>query len=301
MNMENQAWEKDILNFVSFLAAEKNASEHTITGYTKDIEDFCLFIRKNEGGLLPEDVKKEQIRNYLYFLHSKKYKPSSIRRKIASIASFYNHLLKTDKIKKNPCTGVSLPKLSKTIPSFIGIDDMFHFLDSISVKTWLDARNRAVFELMYSTGIRVSELVGLNVDDVFDSGFIKVFGKGRKERIVPCSSKSLKYLRDYIELAEMEIHRKLEGALFLNRFKTRISARSIARILDGLILKAGLHFKTSPHKIRHSFATHMLDNGADLRFIQEFLNHKSLSTTQKYTHVTMDRLMEVYDKSHPRN
>ncbi|MDY0360178.1 MAG: tyrosine-type recombinase/integrase [Desulforegulaceae bacterium] len=299
--MENQTWGKIILDFVSFIKTEKNASEHTITAYNKDIEDFYLFIKKNFTKLKPEDVKKEQIRNYLYFLHSKKLKSSSIRRKIASITSFYNYLVKTEKVKKNPCTGISLPKLAQAIPSFIGIDDMFHFLDSITVKTWLDARNKAVFELMYSTGIRVSELVLLNVEDVFDSGFIKVFGKGRKERIVPCSSKALKYVRDYIELAEMEIHKKLEGALFLNRFKTRISARSIARILDSLILKAGLHFKTSPHKIRHSFATHMLDNGADLRFIQEFLNHKSLSTTQKYTHVTMDRLMEVYDKSHPRN
>ncbi|MDY0133075.1 MAG: tyrosine-type recombinase/integrase [Desulforegulaceae bacterium] len=299
--MENQEWNQLVLKFLSFLETEKNSSAHTITGYHRDLKDFYFYIKNNFSQLNPEDIEKDQVRNYLYFLHSKKYKPSSIRRKIASLASFYNYLLKIDLVKKNPCTGISLPKLPQTIPSFIGIDDMFYFLDSISVKTWLDARNKAVFELMYSTGIRVSELVGLNVDDIFDSGFIKVFGKGRKERIIPCSSKALKFVKDYIELVEMEINKKLEGALFLNRFKTRIRARSIARILDALILKAGLHFKTSPHKIRHSFATHMLDNGADLRFIQEFLNHKSLSTTQKYTHVTMDRLMEVYDKSHPRN
>lgn len=300
--MEENDFIKYMEKFLSALKTEKNYSIHTLNNYEADLKMFHDFLNKNFSGIKTKDIKKAHIRNYMAFLYRKKYAGSTVQRKTASLRSFFNYLFKNNIIDKHPGTEISAPGKQNNIPSWIGIDDMFFFLDSIVCDTWLNARNRAVFELMYSTGVRVSELVGLNIDDVDFKGFIKVRGKGRKERILPVGQSAMKYLNIYLEFLENDLTLiSRDYPLFLNRFKKRISDRSIRRILDNLIQKAGLHFKTSPHKIRHSFATHMLDNGADLRFVQEFLNHKSLSTTQKYTHVTMDRLMEIYDNSHPRN
>lgn len=288
--------------FLKNLEVEKNYSRHTILNYENDLHQFSVFI-KNKCEL--ESVlktEKKDIRSYLTLLYKKEYKATTIKRKLASISSFFNYLLKKDIIKNNPCENIASPKSEKKIPSWLGIDDMFVFLDSIKTNSWMNARNKAIFELMYSTGIRVSELVLINREDLDNTGYLKVSGKGMRQRILPVGKKALDSVYYYQDLLKVEGEYLQDlGPMFLNRFKKRISDRSIRRILDKLINEAGLFYKTSPHKIRHSFATHMLDNGADIRFIQEFLNHKSLSTTQQYTHVTMERLMEVYDKSHPRN
>lgn len=293
---------KYAVQFLLALETEKNFSSHTVKNYETDLVMFFDYLKDSFPDICVTEINKKHIRGYLAFLHRKKYKVSTIKRKVACIRSFFNYLMKKDILQKNCCLEVSLPKSEKNIPSWIGIDDMFVFLDSIKTDSWSSARNRAMFEFMYSTGVRVSELVALNIDDIDFSGYAKIIGKGNKERLVPVGEKSLFYIKSYLDffLHDPEIDIKF-GPLFLNRYKKRISDRSIRRILDKLIKEAGLYLNVSPHKIRHSFATHMLDNGADLRFIQEFLNHKSLSTTQKYTHVTMDRLMEVYDKSHPRH
>ena len=180
---------------------------------------------------------------------------------------------------------------------------MFRLLDSIQTDTLLGLRNRAIFETLYSSGIRVAELAGLNFSDLdFSSGVVRVLGKGNKERIIPIGQEALKAITAYREQLNRQVDSAVlkEGALFLNRYNKRLTARSIARILRQLVDAVGLLTPVSPHAIRHSFATHMLDSGADLRVVQELLGHKSLSTTQKYTHVSIDRLMETYDKAHPR-
>jgi integrase/recombinase XerC len=243
------------------------------------------------------------IRLYLGYLYKKNAK-TTIGRKLSAIRSFFRYLVRSGIITDNPAEQVSSPKQEKHIPTYLTVDDMFRFLDSIVPNSLLGLRNRALFETLYSTGIRVSELAGLNERDVDDTaGVIRVMGKGSKQRIVPIGEKALHAISAYrLALGQRS---RLEPAvsgrpLFLNKNGTRLSTRSIARIIDKLARECGLAVPISPHGVRHSFATHMLDAGADLRVVQELLGHKSLSTTQKYTHVSIDRLMETYDKAHPR-
>ena len=192
---------------------------------------------------------------------------------------------------------VPFPKKVKTIPRFLQIDDLFRLLDSIKTDTWLDKRNLAMFETFYSTGMRISEINGLDMNDVdFENQMIRVFGKGSKERVVPVGKRAL----DAMEIYRAALRENVEP-VFVNKNYARLTSRSIRRILDKLVKECGLNVPVSPHTLRHSFATHMLDSGADLRGIQEILGHASLSTTQIYTHVSMDRLMQVYDKAHPRS
>ena len=191
---------------------------------------------------------------------------------------------------------VPFPKLEKTIPRFLSIDDLFRLLDSIKTDTWFDKRNLAMFETFYSTGMRISEIEGMDMDDIdFQNQMIRVLGKGSRERMVPVGKRALNTIKEYrMSLKEYYI------PVFVNKRFSRLGSRSIRRILDQIVNACGLNVPVSPHTLRHSFATHMLDSGADLRGIQEILGHQSLSTTQVYTHVSMDRLMQVYDKAHPR-
>jgi integrase/recombinase XerC len=219
------------------------------------------------------------------------------------LRSFFRHLVKKGVLEENPAESVATPKLDKTIPSCLTVDEMFRLLDSIRTDGVLGLRDRAIFETLYSTGVRVSELSGLDVMDIdFSARLVRVLGKGNKERVVPVGKKALKAIREYRERLEIEkgVAFDGDGPLFLNKDKGRLTSRSIGRILDKIVNQCALVFKVSPHALRHTFATHMLDAGADLRAVQELLGHKSLSTTQRYTHVSIDRLMETYDKAHPR-
>jgi len=219
------------------------------------------------------------------------------------LRSFFHFLVKRGVTEENPAESILTPKQEKTIPSYLPVDEMFRLLDSIPTDGVLELRNRAIFETLYSCGIRVSELVGLNTLDV-DSrqALIRVLGKGGHERIVPIGKNALAAIKTYRQVLQREsgISEGISGPLFLNKNKGRLTARSVARILDQLVTACGLLTPVSPHTLRHTFATHMLDAGADLRAVQELLGHKSLSTTQKYTHVSIDRLMETYDRAHPR-
>jgi integrase/recombinase XerC len=242
------------------------------------------------------------IRGYLGFLH-RKNKKTTVARKLSAIRSFFKFLEKRGIISENPAEHVMTPKQDKTIPVYLSVDEMFRLLDSIQTDTVLDLRNRAIFETLYSCGIRVSELTQMNLADVdFEAAVIRVLGKGNQQRIIPVGQKALTAIKAYRARLQKQI--KLEvattGPLFLNRFNKRLSSRSVARILKQLVTAVGLLTPVSPHALRHTFATHMLDAGADLRAVQELLGHKSLSTTQKYTHVSIDHLMEAYDKAHPR-
>ena len=293
--------------FIDTLMAEKGYSVHTCRAYRSDIFDFVQFVldKQDIDEIDPEKLfwqhlntlDKTIIRNYLAQLVRLGKTKRTIARKLSSLKAFFNYLVKSGQIRANPAETIPFPKLEKTIPKFLSIDDVVRLLDSIETNTWFDKRNLAMFETFYSTGMRVSEMEGLNIGDIdFKSQMIKVFGKGSKERIVPVGKRAVNAINDYrASLKENYI------PIFLNKNFTRLSSRSIRRILDKLVRDCQLNVPVSPHTLRHSFATHMLDCGADLRGIQEILGHASLSTTQIYTHVSMDKLMKVYDKAHPRS
>ncbi|MDA3918368.1 MAG: tyrosine-type recombinase/integrase [Deltaproteobacteria bacterium] len=294
-------------SFIDALKAEKGYSVHTCRAYHSDVLSFIDFVFKDqevkEGGcqtIFLEQVKKldkNKIRRYLAILVRSGKSKRTISRKLSSLKAFFDYLIKSGHITANPADMIPFPKLGKTIPRFLNIDDLFRLLDSIKTETLLDKRNLAMFETFYSTGMRVSEMEGLNIEDIdFKRQMIKVFGKGSKERIVPVGKRALTAIKNYRDSLNENF-----TTLFLNKNFSRLSSRSIRRILDKLVKDCGLNTKISPHTLRHSFATHMLDSGADLRGIQEILGHASLSTTQIYTHVSMDKLMQVYDKAHPRS
>lgn len=303
-----------IISFVESLSSERGCSANTSRAYLHDLQEFLSFFIKSgysknkklddKNAVRPEDVDGMAIRGYLGFLHKKRNKKASIARKVSAIRSFFNYLLKQGVIQENPANSILTPKQEKPIPAYLAVDDIFRLLDSLKTDTLLGLRNRAIFEVLYSTGIRVAELVGLNVSDVdFSERVIRVMGKGNRERIVPIGKKALSAIKKYRETLKIQekAYADKNSPLFLNKNKGRLTARSIGRILEKATRECGLSIPVSPHALRHTFATHMLDAGADLRVVQELLGHKSLSTTQKYTHLTIDRLMETYDKAHPRH
>lgn len=314
--MNPSAFEHLLAAFIDFLSTEKGYSQHTCRAYAKDLEDFISYFIDNralsincndEGQETGQPVKVENIsfliiRGYLGSLHKQNIKKTSIARKLSAIRSFFKFLEKHGVISENPAESVLTPKQEKPIPRFLTVDDMFRLLDSVKADDVTGKRNRAMLETLYSTGIRVSELVGLNVPDINASGkTIRVTGKGDKERIVPIGQKALTAIKDYREsLQQAKIAINQRGPVFLNNNQGRLTTRSVARILDKAARDAGIAVPVAPHDLRHSFATHMLDAGLDLRMVQELLGHKQLSTTQKYTHVSIDRLMAAYDQAHPR-
>jgi integrase/recombinase XerC len=298
--------------FIESLPAEKGYSAHTCRAYTRDLEEFVAYLSESSrrsavpdgrrGSLGLNDATAVAIRGYLGMLHHKNQK-SSIARKLSTLRSFFKFLVKKGVVDANPVEGILTPKQDKPLPGYLPVDDVFRLLDSIETDSVLAARNRAIFETLYSCGIRVSELAGLNINDIDrDGGTLRVLGKGAKERIVPVGRKALEAVAHYREVlqAEKGIGTGANGPLFLNHQGQRLTARSVARILKKLVTACGILTPVSPHTLRHTFATHMLDAGTDLRSVQELLGHKNLSTTQKYTHVSIDRLMETYDRAHPR-
>jgi integrase/recombinase XerC len=294
--------------------SEKGYSVHTCRAYRNDLEEFFSYIRQtqpsgteSESGVNRikwDTINPLAIREYLGFLH-KKNKKITIARKLSTLRSFLKYIMKQGLITDNPADMVLTPKQEKMIPSYVSVDGMFRLLDFVESDTLLNKRNQAILETLYSTGIRVSELSGLNFLDVeFKKGLVRVLGKGNKERLVPIGRKALDAISVYRERLKVEPGEKFSpdcnGPLFLNKNYGRLTTRSIARVLKKTAESSGLPSPMSPHVIRHSFATHMLDAGAGLKVVQELLGHSSLSTTQKYTHVSVDRLMEAYDKAHPR-
>jgi integrase/recombinase XerC len=301
---------KDLLaDFRTFLDVERNVSKHTRRAYLTDVEEFSEFLTSQENRSAHKkilDVQTETMRAYLAYLYGRKLKKVSINRKISSLRAFYKYLLREGIIKRNPAQSVQTPKMEKYMPTFLSVDEAFELLNvSRDNNSASGLRDQAMLELFYSSGLRLAELAGLNTEDInFNAALVKLRGKGKKERIVPVGGPALSAIRRY--LTATEILRKenstslLSGAFFLNVRGKRITTRSIARIVDVATVKSGIGRKISPHALRHSFATHLLAAGADLRSIQEMLGHESLSTTQKYTAVNINRLMEIYDKAHPR-
>jgi len=279
--------------FLSYLEIEKNYSKHTLVNYQVDLKEFFAFI----GETPIEKVDYLILRRYLAKIREKDHKPRTIARKLSSMRSLMKFLTREGYIKNNPSSLLTTPKLDKKLPEFLTEDEAVKLLEAPDLKSEFGLRDRAILETLYSTGVRVSELVGLDVERVdFIANVAKVFGKGKKERLVPIGDKALFAIRQYLE------KRKHQAAkpLFLNKNGTRISTRSICNITEKYIRKTGTRESISPHALRHSFATHLLNRGADLRCVQELLGHVNLSTTQIYTHMTTEKLRSVYEKAHPR-
>jgi integrase/recombinase XerC len=300
---------KHIASFIEYLKSERGYSPHTIRNYESDLRQFFDFIsdKKDTEGFEFEvgRINYMLIREYVGGLFNKCSR-ATIARKLSALKSFFRYLELRGLCLKNPAINISTPKLEKRIPVYLSIDEIFALLNQPNSDKEIGLRDLAIMELLYSSGIRVSELVFLHVEKLdFESRLVKVLGKGGKERIIPFGRRAYTVIKDYLRNTEKIRKKKgydlLKGPLFLNYRGERLSSRSVNRIIKKYSRGSGIMTDISPHSIRHTFATHLLDSGADLRSIQEFLGHVSLSTTQKYTHVSIDRLMEVYDKSHPRS
>jgi len=285
---------KHIFDFLRYLKIEKNVSPHTERGYLSDLEQLSDYL----GNIDPAAIDHIALRQFIGHLLGKKEKKTSIARKLSAIRSFFKYLNREGILTNNPARLVATPRQEKRLPSVLTVDDAQRLMESPDDHDGTALRDRAVLETLYSTGIRASELIGINRDDInHDDHLIRIRGKGRKERIVPVGAKALSAIAAYVE------RKNAAGAvqaIFTGPTGNRLTARTVQRILQNYRKKLGLIQKASPHTLRHSFATHLLESGADLRAIQELLGHASISTTQRYTHVNLDSLMETYDKAHPK-
>ncbi|PYZ93156.1 tyrosine recombinase XerC [Salipaludibacillus keqinensis] len=296
----SKTWVKQ---FMEYLQIEKRASAHTILNYQKDIDDFCQFTEQHLSKSIAA-VSYVDIRLYLTELHNKSYARKTVARKISSLRSFWTFLVREDYLPKNPFQMVTTPKLEKKLPSFFYEDEMRTIFESIDIDSILGQRNLALVEVLYGTGIRVSECVGLSIND-YDKelGTLFIQGKGRKERYVPVGSYAMDALNVYLSESRPKLLEKAKDstkAIFLSYRGWKLEARSIRKILNKVVKDAAVSSRMSPHALRHTFATHLLNEGADLRTVQELLGHSDLASTQVYTHVTKDRLRDVYRSSHPR-
>lgn len=295
----------DIDRFIQHLEVEKNYSEHTVINYKKDLEEFRDFLNK-EGIDRFSDVNFSEARLFLTELYERGFARNTVARMISSLRSFYRFLSMEQNTSNNPFQLVDLPKKDYRLPNFLYEEEVAALFHAIDTSTPLGQRNQAILELLYATGIRVSECVALNVTDIdFFLEQIFIVGKGKKERYVPIGSFAIDALKLYIQdgrkqLLKNQTRETDADALFLNYRGNRLSARSVRTILRQIVEKASLHKNISPHVLRHTFATHMLNAGADLRSVQELLGHSQLSSTQIYTHVTRDTLLTVYNRCHPR-
>jgi integrase/recombinase XerC len=298
--------------FFEHLRYERNVSEHTLRNYASDLQQFYdhLAPADPETGKRREidvkDIDHITIREWLSDLHSAQKKKTSVARKLAALRTFFQFMLREGVVEMNPAKLVATPRLEKKLPSHLSVEDAIRFIETPDLNTDLGRRDRAILEFLYGTGVRVSELTKLDLHDIdFKNKLIRVTGKRRKQRIVPFGEPALHALVGYLSVRQGFLNNappseRDSQALFLNYQGTRITTRSVGRMVDKYIqICAGIH-NISPHSLRHSFATHLLDSGADLRDIQELLGHARLSTTQVYTHVSMEKLIEVYDKAHPK-
>ncbi len=323
-----------VQEFLNYLKFEKRFSEHTAKCYGADLCQFSEFmVGASDSGTLTDEpislshshgsvatavatetavqldqlllsLQTSDVRSYLAFLNEKQYSKATIARKLATLRSFYKFLVKANRLSSSPVTPVRTPKQEKKLPKFLEYEEVKKLLETPPIDSWLGARDRAILETLYSTGMRVSELVALNMDDIdFLGEVVHIRGKGKKERIAPISSSALQVIQYYMEFRNKRAQNNSNfdtKVLFVNKHGRRLSTRSVRRKMDKYLKMAGLDPSISPHTLRHSFATHMLNNGADLRSVQELLGHQSLSTTQVYTHLTTRRLKEVYENAHPR-
>lgn len=298
----NTSFDVYIKSFIAYLSVEKNFSEHTVNAYKSDIISF--FIWTNYTSV--EKIEYEKLREYLYFIQKFNYKKTTIARKIASIRTFFKYLYKAQYITKNPAENLSAPKRPKSLPKFLTDDEMTNILDNVDINTPAGLRNKAILELLWATGMRVSELSNLNFENLnLEENEITVFGKGAKERIVLISERAKKFLIQYINTARPLISREKQSdtnntsPVFINKTGFRLQNKTIRNAINDIVNEIQLPKHVTPHMFRHSFATRLIENGADLRVVQELLGHASISNTQIYTHISTQHMKEEYIKAHP--
>lgn len=314
-----------IQQFIHYLQAERHFSPHTARCYAADLQQFCGYVLSgpqganaaaNSGRAAPETLPDspeldrkllamttDGVREFMSYMRDKNYCKSTVARKLATLRSFYKFLVRRGKTTSNPVAAIRTPKQDKRLPKCLELEQIDKLLAHPDTNTLLGARDRAMLEMLYTTGMRVSELVDLNMADVdLQASVVRVRGKGKKQRVIPLGPPAVKSVIQYLDLRRSDPHAtSFDGdALFINKHGQRLSTRSVRRKLDKYLLEAGLDLSVSPHTLRHSFATHMLRRGADLRSVQEMLGHQSLSTTQIYTHMTGDGIKDSYENAHPR-
>jgi integrase/recombinase XerC len=306
-------FEEYFKEFLEHMRYERNVSEHTLRNYASDLGQFYDFLAPviNEETLarrelVLKDVDHITIREWMSALHAANKKKTSIARKLASVRTFFQFLVREGKLEMNPAKLVSTPRIERKLPNHLSTEDAVRFIESPDADSDMGKRDRAILEFLYATGVRVAELVGLNLKDIdYENKSVRVTGKRRKQRIVPFGDHALAALNNYLGIRLNFLNSapaadRDDKAVFLNYQGTRITTRSVGRMVDKYIRQCADIHDISPHSLRHSFATHLLDSGADLRDIQELLGHARLSTTQIYTQVSMEKLIEVYDKAHPK-
>jgi len=294
-----------LAGYLRHLSLEKNSSELTVKSYREDLTQSINFLRGHTtlANLSPKQVTTRHVRAFIAWLTEQNYSRATIARRIASLRSLYRYLQRQQKVDRDPTDGLKGPKLDQNLPHFLSQEDIDNLLNAPQGETLMCLRDRAILETLYSAGLRVSELVALNQEYLdFNDGTAVVRGKGKKERIALLGPQALKAVEAYLQERKLQksIKIKENPAIFLNKNGTRLTTRSVGRLLEKYIKLAGMDSRTTPHTLRHTFATHLLDAGADIRGVQELLGHSSLGTTQIYTHVTTTRLKESYQKAHPR-
>lgn len=294
--------EKRIEEFIHYLMVEKGLAQNTLESYHRDLQSYHTFLKQFYQHVPIEKTNRAHIMSYLIDLKNKGRATSTISRNLASIRSFYQFLMRDHFIQKDPSQNLESPKIDKRLPKVLTVKQVEQLLQMPNISTLTGVRDKAMLELLYATGIRVSELVSLNIEDLnLNMGFVKCFGKGSKERIVPIGSLAIESIQHYVDRSRKMLQKKpTENALFLNHHGKRLSRQGFWKIIKKYAKLASIEVEITPHTLRHSFATHLLENGADLRSVQEMLGHADISTTQIYTHLTKSRLKEVYSKAHPR-
>lgn len=294
---------QNLEDFKSYVIVEKNFSLHTAKAYYSDILSFLIWIDEQSC----EDITYAKIREYLHFIQKFNYKKTTIARKIASLRTFYKFLYREKKVETNPALNLNTPKRSKSLPKFLTPDEVEKILNNVQINTPSGYRNRTILELLWATGMRVSELSGLNFEDLnLKDNEIRVLGKGSKERIVLVSNRAKSYLERYIETARSlipkgyDVDTEEKSPVFINNTGYRLQTKTIRNVINEIVNKIELPKQVTPHVFRHSFATHLIENGADLRVVQELLGHASISNTQIYTHISTQHLKDVYNETHPR-
>lgn len=290
-----------IQEFIDYLGHEKGLATNTLESYGRDLRQYHGFLAEDTSQTL-ETASQATIVAYLMFLRKQGKATATIARRLAALKAFYQFLLKENYVAKNPTDDLSSPRLERSLPKVLTVGEVERLLNQPDTSNPAGRRDKAMLEVLYATGIRVSELVNLNLEDIdFRESFVRCMGKGSKERVVPMGEIAVKSLKSYIELGRPKmVSNPREQALFLNHHGRRLTRQGFWKIVKKYAVQAQIHKEITPHTLRHSFATHLLENGADIRAVQEMLGHADISTTQIYTHVTKDRLKDVYAKSHPR-
>ena len=296
---------KDLLEqFRAYLLVEKNFSPYTAKSYTSDVMSFLIWLEDTDVS----SVDYNKIREYLRFIYKYNYKKTTVARKISALRTFYKYLYRERVVEANPVAGVSAPKKAKSLPKFLDKEEIEQILNNVNIESPSGFRNRAILELLWATGMRISELSGLNFGDLnLEHNEIKVFGKGSKERIVLISERAKQYLERYIHTARRLVAKDFppppqeeNSPVFINNTGYRLNPKTIRNVINSIVEKISLPQKVTPHMFRHSFATYLIENGADLRVVQELLGHASISNTQIYTHISTKHLTDTYNKAHPR-